>query len=193
MSEHDIIVIGASTGGVLPLRQLVQAFPPDLPAAIFIVVHTPANLPSWLPQILQCYSKLPAVHAEDSAVIEPGHIYIAPPDRHLLVNHEHMRVVFGAKENRFRPAIDPLFRSAAVAYGKRTVGVVLSGGLYDGTAGLLEIKERGGVVIVQDPAEALVPSMPQSAINHMPIDYILPIANMVPVLLNLVYKSPVVE
>lgn len=188
MDRHDIIVIGASTGGVAALRQLVQAFPSDLPAAVFVVVHTPANLPCWLPYILQCYGKLAAVHAVDKTVIEQGCIYIAPPDRHLLVEGEYMRVVRDKKENGFRPAIDPLFRTAAVAYGKRVLGVVLSGGLSDGTAGLIEIKQRGGMAIVQDPDEALVASMPQSAINHVAVDYILPIAEMATVLIDLVYQ-----
>lgn len=188
MDRHDIIVIGASTGGVAALRELVQGFPSDLPAAVFVVVHTPAKLPCWLPYILQCYGKLPAVHAVDRTVIEQGCIYIAPPDRHLLVQGEYMCVVRDNKENGFRPAIDPLFRTAAVAYGKRVIGAVLSGGLFDGTAGLIEIKERGGVAIVQDPDEALVPSMPQSAINHVAVDYILPIAEMATVLTDLVYQ-----
>ncbi|MEW6497865.1 MAG: chemotaxis protein CheB [Cyanobacteriota bacterium] len=188
MDRHDIIVIGASTGGVAALRELVQGFPSDLPATVFVVVHTPAKLPCWLPYILQCYGNLPAVHAVDRTVIEQGCIYIAPPDRHLLVKGEYMRVVCDNKENGFRPAIDPLFRTAAVAYGKRVIGAVLSGGLFDGTAGLIEIKQRGGVAIVQDPDEALVPSMPQSAINHVAVDYILPIAEMATVLTDLVYQ-----
>lgn len=188
MDRHDIIVIGASTGGVAALRHLVQGFPSHLPAAIFIVVHTPASLPCWLPYILQCYGKLSAVHAVDKTAIEQGCIYIAPPDHHLLVKGENMRVVRDKKENGFRPAIDPLFRTAAVAYGKRVVGVVLSGGLSDGTAGLIEIKERSGIAIVQDPEEALVPSMPQSAINRVAVDYILPIAEMATVLTDLVYQ-----
>lgn len=189
MAGHGIIVIGASTGGVAALTQLVQGFPSNLPASVFIVVHTPAHLPCCLPQILQGYSHLPASHAVDGAVIEQGHIYIAPPDHHLLVQQEYMCVVFGPKENRFRPAIDPLFRTAAVAYGKWVVGVVLSGALDDGTAGLIEIKQRGGVAIAQDPNEALVPSMPQSAIARVAVDYILPISDMANVLLNLVGES----
>lgn len=184
-SGYKIIVIGASAGGISALTQLVQGFPSDLPAAVFIVVHTSPHFPSRLPQILQSYSKLPVIHAVDGAVIDMGHIYIAPPDYHLLVKYEYMRVVFGPKENRFRPAIDPLFRTAGVAYGKWVVGIVLSGALYDGTAGLIEIKERGGLAIVQDPKDALVPSMPQSAIQHVAVDYILPITDMAGVLVNL--------
>jgi two-component system, chemotaxis family, protein-glutamate methylesterase/glutaminase len=188
MSRPDIIVIGASTGGVVALTQLIQDLPSQLPAAIFIVVHTPANLPCWLPQILQNCGELPAVHAVDAAAIEQGCIYIAPPNRHLLVKGDYMHVVFEPKENGFRPAIDPLFRTAAAAYDKRVVGIVLSGGLFDGIAGLMEIKQRGGVAIVQDPNEALVSTMPQTAIKRVAVDYILPIANMASVLLDLVYE-----
>lgn len=185
MAEYNIVVLGASAGGVESLIQLVQGFPSDLPAAVFIVVHIPANRPSQLPQILQKFSKLPAVHAVDGAAIELGHIYIAPPDRHLLVKRNYMRVVLGPKENRSRPAIDPLFRTAALAYGKLVVGVVLSGTLWDGTAGLFEVKEQGGVAIVQDPKEALFPSMPQSAIAHVAVDQILPVAGITRFLVNL--------
>jgi two-component system chemotaxis response regulator CheB len=141
-----------------------------------------------LPEILQGSGPLPAVHPEDGVPIVPGRIYVAPPDHHLLVKREHIRVVFGPKENRFRPAIDPLFRTAAMAYGKRVVGVVLSGLLYDGTAGLFEIKERGGVAIVQDPKEAVVPCMPQSAIKHVAVDHILSIEDMARVLIELSYE-----
>lgn len=185
---HDIISIGGSAGSTAPLVQLVQGFPPDLPAAVFIAVHCSPHFPSLLPEILQHSGSLPAVHPEDGAPIEPGRIYVAPPDRHLLVKRGYMRVVFGPKENRFRPAIDPLFRSAAQAYGKRVVGLLLSGLLYDGTQGLIEIKEQGGVVIVQDPKEAAVPCMPQSAIKHVAVDHILSIADMARVLSELSHE-----
>jgi two-component system chemotaxis response regulator CheB len=129
------------------------------------------------------------VHPEDGVRIEPGRIYVAPPDHHLLVKRDYIRVVFGPKENRFRPAIDPLFRTAAVAYtANEVVGVVLSGLLYDGTAGLIEIKERGGVAIVQDPKEAAVPCMPQSAIKHVTVDHVLSMANMVRILSDLSHE-----
>ena len=185
MPRHDIIVIGASAGGIWSLTQLVQHLPVDFPAPVFIVIHTSPQYPSCLPDILQASGKLPAVHAVDSTAIEPGRIYVAPPDRHLLVKPEYMRVVLGPKENRFRPAIDPLFRTAASAYGKRVVGVVLSGALDDGTAGLIEIKEQGGVAIVQDPKEALFPYMPESAIKHTEVDHILPVTDIARVLVDL--------
>lgn len=188
MFRNDIVVIGASAGGLEGLVQLVDGLPADLPAAIFVVVHLSAKYPSWLPHILQKCGNLPAVHAVDGAPIEFGRIYVAPPDRHLLVKPEYMRVILGPKENRFRPAIDPLFRTAAVAYGKRVVGIVLSGALNDGTAGLFEIKEQGGVAIVQEPLEALFPSMPQSAIQHVAVDHILPVADIARVLVDLAYE-----
>lgn len=189
MSRHEVIVIGASAGGVASLWQLVQGLPNNLPAAVFVVVHISAKYPSSLPNILQKSGKLPVSHAVDSAEIEPGRIYIAPPDRHLLIKPQYMRVVFGPKENRFRPAIDPLFRTAALAYGERVVGVVLSGALNDGTAGLIEIKEQGGVAIAQDPREAMFSSMPESAIKYANVDYILPIAGIASTLVNLANQS----
>lgn len=185
MSRHDVIVIGASAGGVASLWQLVQGLPNNLAAAIFVVVHVSAKHPSSLPNILQKSGKLPSVHAVDGAQIKPGCIYIAPPDRHLLIKPQCMRVVFGPKENRFRPAIDPLFRTAALTYGERVVGVVLSGALNDGTAGVIEIKEQGGIVIAQDPREAMFSSMPESAIQHADVDYILPVADIASVLVDL--------
>ncbi len=185
MFRHDIVVIGASTGGVWPLQELVQRFPADLPAAVFIVVHTSPKFPCYLPQILQNSGKLPVVHAVDGVAIEPGRIYVAPPDRHLLVKPDYMRVVLGPKENGFRPAIDPLFRTAALAYDKRAIGIVLSGLLDDGTGGLIDIKEQGGVAIAQDPKEAFCPMMPQSAIKHAAVDHILPVADIARVLVDL--------
>src|SRR5690348_12303782 len=137
MPGHDIIVVGASAGGVEALMSIVGDLPGNLPAAVFVVLHIPAESPSFLPSILSRSGPLLASHPENGAEIEYGHIYIAPPDQHLLVENGTMRIVRGPKENRHRPAIDPLFRSAALAYGPRVVGVVLTGGLDDGTAGLL--------------------------------------------------------
>ena len=131
-------------------------------------------------------------HAQDGEPISPGRIYVAPHDHHLLVEPGHLRVVRGPRENHHRPAVDPLFRSAALTYGPRVVGVVLSGALNDGTAGLIAIKRRGGVAIVQDPAEALVPGMPGSALRNVAIDYCLPIADISPLLAQLA-REPVAE
>src|SRR5689334_4079252 len=157
VTGYDMIAIGASAGGVEALIAVVRALPRDIPAALFVVLHIPAQSPSFLPEILQRAGSLPTLHPEDGTKIAYGNIYIAPPDHHILVEREHIRVVRGPKENRHRPALDPLFRSLALAYGSRSVGVVLTGALDDGTAGLLAIKQRGGIAIVQDPDEALYP------------------------------------
>lgn len=182
---HDIFVAGASAGGVEALTHLVRALPADFAGTLFIVLHVPAESPSLLTQILGRAGALPTSHPKDGERIARGHIYVAPPDNHLLLERGYMRVVRGPKENRHRPAIDPLFRSAARSYGTRTVGIVLSGMLDDGTAGLLAIKRRGGLAIVQRPSEALYPSMPQSALNHVQVDYCLSLAEIGPLLVSL--------
>lgn len=189
LGGQPLIVIGGSAGSIESLLLLAQCLPADFFAAIFIVVHTPANRPDFLPQLLQHRTQLSVTHAVDGAAIQPRHIYIAPPDRHLLVKPGYMRVVWGPKENRCRPAIDPLFRTAASAFGHRVAAVVLSGALWDGTAGLVEVKARGGVTIAQDPQEAPVASMPQSAITSGAAEYILPIVEIVRFLVELVHSS----
>ena len=185
MSTRDIIVIGASAGGVEALVDLVCGLPADLPAAVFVVVHFPAQSASAMPQILTRAGPLPAAHARHGEVIRPGRIYVAVPDHHLIVHREVVHLVRGPQENRCRPAIDPLFRSAAVAYGPRVIGVILSGSLYDGTVGLLAIKRHGGVTIVQDPAEALFPDMPRNALEYVEVDHVLPLAQIAPTLVRL--------
>ncbi len=193
MPEHDIIVVGASAGGVEALIILTGALPSNLQAAVFIVLHIPAQSPSLLPDILNRAGSLKVVSATDNAEIEYGHVYVAPPNFHLLVESEHIRVVSGPKENRHRPAIDPLFRSAATAYGSRVMGVILTGSLDDGTAGLQAIKICGGVAIVQDPQEALFPSMPMSALANVQVDYTLPLAQIGPLLGSLSHESSSAE
>lgn len=189
MTGHDIIVIGASAGGVEALIEVVRRLPPRLPAAVFVVLHIPAQSPSLLPEILTRSGSFVASHPEDNEKIEHGRIYVAPPDHHLLVERGYVRVIRGPKENRHRPAIDPLFRSAARAYGTRVVGVVLSGALDDGTAGLLAVKRRGGIAVIQDPKDALYPSMPQSALKHVAVDYSVPLSDIGPLLKRLVYEQ----
>lgn len=185
MPGHDIIVIGASAGGVEALSKLAVQLPEKLPASLFIVLHIPAQGPSLMPDILSRAGPLPATHPVDGEEIRRGHIYVAPPDHHLMLEQGHVRIVRGPRENRHRPAIDPLFRSAAIAYGTRVVGVILTGSLDDGTAGLWAIKQRGGVAVVQDPEDALYPSMPNSALTHVQVDYRLPIAEMGATLVHL--------
>ncbi|MBV9712110.1 MAG: chemotaxis protein CheB [Ktedonobacteraceae bacterium] len=191
MSGHEIIVVGASAGGVEALVRLVREFPADLAGSVFVVLHIPAQSPSLLPDILNRAGQLKAQHPVDHQHIEGGHIYVAPPDHHLLIERGLMRIVRGPKENRHRPAVDPLFRSAAVAYGPQVVGVVLTGSLDDGTAGLLAIKQRGGIAIVQDPDDAIYPDMPRSALTHVNVDYCLPIADIGPLLVQLAREKVV--
>jgi two-component system chemotaxis response regulator CheB len=170
-SYRDIIVIGASSGGHEALQEIVAGLPADLPAAVFVVVHVPARATSWLPEILSRAGRLPASHARHNEAIRAGRIYVAPPGFHLLLDDSRTHVVRGPKENNHRPAIDPLFRSAARFYGPRAVGVVLSGALDDGAAGLFSIKSRGGIAIVQDPEDALFPDMPRAALSVVQADY----------------------
>lgn len=169
----NIIVIGASAGGVNALRQIVRSLPEKLQAALFVVMHVPADSPSLLPDILSAAGALKAQHAKDGARILPSRIYVAPPDHHMLIEAGRIRLTRGPQENRHRPAVDPLFRTAARTYGPRVLGIVLSGNLDDGTIGLHVIKSEGGVTIVQDPDEAMFSSMPWNAIRSVKPDFIL--------------------
>ena len=186
MSGHDIIVIGASAGGVEALRTLVHALPAHFPASVFVVLHISARKPSALPTILSHAGPLPAQHPTNNTLIEQGFIYVAPPDNHLLVAVGQVRLSKGPKEKGTRPAIDPLFRSAAHAYGPRVVGVILTGARDDGTAGLLAVKQSGGVAIVQDPDSARFPAMPRSALASVTVDYTVPLSSIASLLFRLV-------
>lgn len=168
-----IITVGASAGGVQSLIALVASLPPDLDAAIFVVLHIPPNLTSSLPQILSKEGAWRAVHPADGDPIKAGIIYVAPPDHHLLIEDGRILVKRGPRENRNRPSIDALFRSAAYSHGARVIGIVLSGALDDGTSGLWSIKRLGGVTIVQDPSESSFDAMPSSALNQVDIDHCL--------------------
>jgi two-component system, chemotaxis family, protein-glutamate methylesterase/glutaminase len=183
--NKDIIVIGTSTGGIEALRQILADLPADLPASIFIVQHSGADSPGILDLILQRASKIRVMIAADKEKIVHGRVYVAPPDRHLLIEPGKVCLSRGPKENLFRPAIDPMFRSAAQVYGPRVIGVILTGGLDDGTAGLWAVKQLGGTAIVQDPHDALVPSMPASALNFVAVDYCVPLSEIARLLLKL--------
>lgn len=186
MPRKDIIVIGTSAGGIDALKTLVSELAPAFKASVFIVLHTAPYSPGILPEILERAGPLPASNAADWEQIKPGHIYVAPPDRHLLVERAgYVRITRGPKENRFRPAVDPLFRSAAHAFGPHVIGVILTGWLDDGTAGLYAVKERGGTAIVQHPEDALAPSMPLNAIKHVEVDHCIPLKEIAPLLVRL--------
>lgn len=174
MDRRDIIVIGGSSGATAPLKTILAALPAELPASVFIVLHIPARSLGILTTVAQAASHLPVRAAAEGMAIEPGHIYLAVPDRHLLVADGHIRLGRGPRENMARPAIDPLFRSAAVAYGSRVVGVLLSGLLNDGAAGLSAIKRCGGLALVQDPQDAIADEMPLAGLRAVTADLIAP-------------------
>ena len=174
----SVVVVGASAGGVEPLKAVAASLPDDFPAAVAVVLHVPADVPSRLPEILARAGALPATHALDGEPLCDRHIYVAPPDRHLIVADGRLSVVRGPAENGVRPAIDPLFRSAATAFSRRVVAVLLSGTLSDGVAGALAVSSRGGHVIVQDPAEAEFPGIPANTIAHDHPDWVVPAARI---------------
>jgi two-component system, chemotaxis family, protein-glutamate methylesterase/glutaminase len=167
-----LVVIGASAGGIEALSELAAHLDLSMPAAILVVIHVAPTATSVLPQIIERAGRLPARHANDGDPLEPGVIVICPPNRQLLVEREHIRLHQGPREHGLRPAIDPLFRSAAATAGPRCIGVILSGVLDDGTAGLVAVKTAGGIAIVQDPETALHPDMPAAAIGHLDVDHI---------------------
>ena len=176
MARRDIIVIGTSAGGVNALKELVQTFPADLAASVFVVLHTPPWGESVLPAILSRKGSLPAVHPAHEEPIRPGRIYVAPPDYHLVVEEGRVHLWRGPKENLHRPSINVLFRSAAVTYGRRVVGVLLTGELDDGSAGMWWIKRYGGLAVLQKDAE--FPDMPENATQYVEPDYLVPIADI---------------
>ncbi len=183
-----LIVIGGSAGGVDALIKIVSALPNGLAAPVLIVLHVGPK--SILPQVLGRYGSLPISHALDGETIEKGRVYVAPPNYHLLVKPGYLRVIMGPREDYHRPAINPVFRTAARAYGNRAVGVILSGALDDGAIGLKAIKHNGGTAIVQDPREAVIPDMPLNAIRKDEVDQILKIRDIPPALVKLSKTRP---
>lgn len=166
--------IGASAGGLEPLVDVVRALPAGLPAAVFVVMHFRASRASALPELLARATKMAVRGAEDGERLGPGRIYVARPDHHLLVQRGVVRVMRGPRENGHRPSVDPMLRSLARTAGPASAGVVLSGALSDGAAGMLTVSDHGGLTVVQDPGEAAVPSMPQSTLDVVPVDAVLP-------------------
>lgn len=186
MGGHDIIAIGSSAGGVEALTSLCAGLPAGLPAAVLVVQHVSPTSRSMLPQLLSRAGPLPAHHAEDGETVAPGTITVAPPDRHMLIEGDRILLRRGPYENRTRPAIDPLFRSVAIAYGPRVVGVVLTGVLDDGAAGLLAIRRCGGICVVQDPEDAAWPEMPRNALGHDGETHVATLADLPALLVRLV-------
>lgn len=175
---RDIVVVGASAGGVEALRKLVENLPAELRAAVFVVLHVPPTDTSVLPDILKRAGRLPAKHASDGEAVVAGRIYVAPPNFHMRLENGTVRVDRGPRENGHRPAVDTLFRSAARAYGPRVLGIVLSGTLDDGSAGLQAVKVAGGLAVVQDPADAMYRDMPANALAHASPQHCLPVAEI---------------
>ncbi|WP_322895077.1 MULTISPECIES: chemotaxis protein CheB [unclassified Yoonia] len=186
-----LIVVGASAGGMDALKTLVAQFTADFPAPVLIVNHmSPETTGDMLVQILDRAGPLHCQHADDGLRFVAGHIYVARSDQHMMIEGDSIVLSKGARENRSRPAIDPLFRSAAVAHGNRVIGVILTGYLDDGTSGMMAIKRCGGICIAQDPADATHPDMPQSVIANVGVDYCLPVARMGSLLTKLVREPP---
>lgn len=189
MPQRDIVVIGTSAGGIVTLQTILSTLPPHLPASLFVVMHTAENSPGVLPRVLNRSSALPVLYASHNMPVYPGRVYVAPPSMHMQVRRGEVHLGPGPRENRHRPSVDVLFRSAANAYGSRVIGVVLSGYLNDGSMGLQHIKKNGGLAIVQDPEDAIAASMPLEALGKAEPDFVLPAAEIGPKLVSLVSSS----
>jgi two-component system chemotaxis response regulator CheB len=193
MAHHDVVVVGASSGGVEGLITLLSGLPDDLAAAVFVVLHVRPDVPSQLPAILNRVGTLPVAHAVDGEPIRRGRVYIAPPGMQTYLRRGRIGVRRGPQENLHRPAVDPLFRTAAHHYGARVIGIILSGALDDGAAGLAAIKEAGGIAIVQDPDDAAMRDMPMNAIERTRADHIVPIAALPSLLIDLISQEAVTD
>lgn len=191
MSNRDIIVIGGSAGAPTPLRAILGALPADLPAAVFVVLHVPSRGVGLLSTLASAAGPLPVREARDGMPIERGTVTLGTPDHHLLLHADRVLLGRGPRENMMRPAIDPLFRSAALAFGPRVVGLVLSGLLSDGASGLNAVKRRGGVALVQDPSDATADEMPRRALEATEVDLCVPGARLGDVLADLARENAV--
>jgi len=191
LQPRDILVIGGSAGSIEALKAIIHDLPANFSGSIFVVVHVSPESSGMLAQLLSRVGSLEATSPLDQEDIRRGHVYVARPDHHLTIEDGKVRVLRGPRENRHRPAIDPLFRTAAREYGPRVVGVILSGLQDDGSAGLYTIKRRGGVTIVQDPNDALWKAMPSQALEYAKPDYVLPAADIAPTILKLVNPQEV--
>ena len=183
-----IVVIGGSQGAIEALLEIVRVLPADLAAAILVVIHLPMEANSYLPNMLTRAGTMRAGHPADREPVRPGQIYVAPPNFHLTLEGGDVHALKGPRENRHRPAIDPLFRTAARSFGPRVLAVVLSGNLDDGSAGLLAVRRREGIAIVQDPSSATAGEMPQRALDYAGADFILPVAGIGPKIVELVHS-----
>jgi two-component system chemotaxis response regulator CheB len=192
MANRDLVVVGASAGGVEALQQVCARLPADLNAAVLVVMHTAAHSGGMLANILDRAGPLKALNPQDGERIEKGKIYVAPPNLHMLVEDSRLRLIGGPRENRHRPAIDPTFRSAALSYGQRVVGIVLTGAMNDGTSGLMVIRAHGGIPVVQDPNTALFSSMPQSALRMVTGARVASLAE-IPGLIQQLVSEPIPE
>lgn len=190
--SRDIVVIGGSAGALQPLMELLGGLPAAIPASILVAIHTSPDTPGMLATVLANRTRLTVAYAVDGTRVERGRVYLAPPDHHLLLRNGSMAVTRGPRENGFRPAVDPLFRTAA-AHRERVIGVVLSGGLDDGTRGLAAIKAAGGLAVVQQLDEVFATGMPASAIRNVPVDYVVASSELAPLLTRLIGEAPVVE
>lgn len=188
--KRDIIVIGASAGGVEAIPRLLSSLPAEIPAAFFVTLHIPATSESKMPELITRRGNLPAEHPSNGTPIRQGHVYVAPPDHHLVLNSDGIQLSRGPKENRHRPAIDVMFRSAARAYGERVAGVLLTGNLDDGVSGLCEIHRHHGITVVQDPQDAIFPGMPCNALHALRPDHCLRLEDIERLLARLPSSPP---
>jgi two-component system, chemotaxis family, protein-glutamate methylesterase/glutaminase len=189
LRERDIVVIGGSAGSIGSLKEILQGLPRHFAGSILVVIHLAEDFPGFLDEHLTRWSKLPTAHPSDGDAIRRGRVYVARPNFHLTIEDGRMRVLRGPRENRHRPAIDPLFRTAARTYGSRVIGIVLSGQDDDGSAGLYAVKQRGGVAIVQDPKDAEFSIMPRHALEYATPHYILRSADIAQTLVKLVHAD----